>query len=341
MFFSVIVPIYKVEKYIRRCVDSVLAQSFSDFELILVDDGSTDGCPAICDAYAEQDSRIKVIHKENGGLVSARQAGIRIAQGEYIFNLDGDDAIYPDALESAWKIIESTHADMVTFSHQHWTNGHIGEPLEDLVAEGLYNKEQIRTYIFPKLLLDENMKHIYYFSWGKAIKRELAIKHQLRVDTAISLGEDLSCMIPCYLEAETVYMSKKPICLYTIRDDSLSRDFKTNQVQLLENVVVYLRKLEGNLPADFDEQISRYACFMCFVILATAAEGNHFNVAKTLKRLILNSVTKEEIPKARFGKITSKSRIAIFLIKRKCLITAFYFLYLCKEIKRIRKGGKA
>ena len=76
MLFSVIVPIYKVEKYLHRCVDSVLAQSFSDFELILVDDGSPDGCPAICDAYAEKDARVRVIHKENGGLVSARQAGM-------------------------------------------------------------------------------------------------------------------------------------------------------------------------------------------------------------------------------------------------------------------------
>ena len=91
MLFSVIVPIYNIEKYIRRCIDSVLLQSFTDFELILVDDGSPDRCGAICDEYAKKDERIKVIHKENGGLVSARQAGIKVASGDYIFHLDGDD----------------------------------------------------------------------------------------------------------------------------------------------------------------------------------------------------------------------------------------------------------
>ena len=105
MVFSVIVPIYNIEKYLTRCIDSVLAQTFSDYELILVDDGSPDNCPVICDEYAAKDARIKVIHKQNGGLVSARQAGIRIACGDYVFHLDGDDAILPDALESAYEII--------------------------------------------------------------------------------------------------------------------------------------------------------------------------------------------------------------------------------------------
>ena len=118
MLFSVIVPIYNIEKYIRRCIDSVLLQSFTDFELILVDDGSPDSCGAICDEYAKKDERIKVIHQENGGLVSARQAGIKAASGDYIFHLDGDDAVLPDALESAYKIICDTDADIVSFSYK-------------------------------------------------------------------------------------------------------------------------------------------------------------------------------------------------------------------------------
>ena len=116
MFFSVIVPIYKVEKYLTRCIESVLEQSFSDYELILVDDGSPDACPGICDRYAEKDGRIRVIHKENGGLVSARQAGIRVAAGEYVFNLDGDDALAPGALASAHEIIMETGADFRTYA---------------------------------------------------------------------------------------------------------------------------------------------------------------------------------------------------------------------------------
>ena len=92
---SVIVAIYNIEPYIRRCVDSVLAQDYQQLEIILVDDGSTDQCPAICDAYAQKDTRIKVIHKQNGGLSDARNAGLNVATGEYIGYVDGDDWIEP------------------------------------------------------------------------------------------------------------------------------------------------------------------------------------------------------------------------------------------------------
>ena len=133
MLFSVIVPIYKIEKYLPRCIDSVLAQSFDDYELILVDDGSPDHCPEICDAYAQKDARIKVIHKLNGGLVSARQAGITQAVGDYVFHLDGDDAICDDALESAYQIIREMHPDIVSFSYRRCIDGVLGDVVDDIV----------------------------------------------------------------------------------------------------------------------------------------------------------------------------------------------------------------
>ena len=340
MLFSIIVPIYNIEKYIRKCIDSVLSQSFDDYELILVDDGSPDNCPIICDEYAKRNSKIKVIHKENGGLVSARQAGIKVAEGDYIFNLDGDDALLPDALKTAHQIITETNADIVSFSYRTCINGEIGNVVEDLVEEGLYNKSQIEEHIYPNLLSNKNMEHLFYFLWGKAIKKELILKHQLNVNPAISLGEDLSCIVPCFLDANTVYFSKKDVYLYTIRNDSISTDFKTAQITQIEDVIFGLKSITANKPKDFEAQISRYSCFMCFAILAAAAEGNHFKVLKKIKELIKNSVHNEEIKNADFENLTIKSRIAIFLMKKQMITLSFYFLYLCKEIKRIRKGGK-
>jgi len=337
MVFSVIVPIYNVRKYLRRCLDSVLEQSFEDFELILVDDGSLDECPRICDEYAKKDSRVKVIHKENGGLVSARQAGIQKAGGNYIFNLDGDDALAEDALKNAYEIICETDADIVSFSYKYYKNGEISETVDDLVDEGLYNKSDIEKNIFPKLLSDKNMNHLFYFLWGKAIKRSLITEYQLKVNTDISLGEDLSCIVPCYLQADKVYMSKKTAYLYTIRDDSISTSFKTQQITQIEYVINGLRALDIRKMNDFDEQIARYSCFMCFAILAAAAEGNHFKAIKKIKELILNSLHKDEIIKANFENISLKSRIGIALMKKQKIESAFYFLYLCKEIKRILK----
>ena len=112
---SVIVPIYKVQPYIRRCIDSVMMQTYGDFELLLVDDGSPDDCGRICDEYAEKDNRIRVIHKKNGGLSDARNAGLDAATGEYIYFLDGDDCILPDLLEKAVARMECG-LDMVVFS---------------------------------------------------------------------------------------------------------------------------------------------------------------------------------------------------------------------------------
>lgn len=109
---SVIVPVYKVEPYLRECVDSILAQTYTDFELILVDDGSPDNCGAICDEYAAQDSRIRVIHQDNGGLSAARNAGLDIARGEFVTFVDSDDAIHPEYLSFLLEIHYKTGADI-------------------------------------------------------------------------------------------------------------------------------------------------------------------------------------------------------------------------------------
>lgn len=109
---SIIVPVYKVEKYLDRCVKSILDQTYTDFELILVDDGSPDNCPAMCDAWAEKDNRIRVIHKENGGLSSARNAGLDIMNGEYVTFVDSDDAIRNDYLYALKYALDKNNADI-------------------------------------------------------------------------------------------------------------------------------------------------------------------------------------------------------------------------------------
>lgn len=339
MFFSVIVPIYNVEKYLKRCIESVLGQTCKDFELILVDDGSPDNCPKICDEYAAENSNIKVIHKENGGLVSARQAGVKIASGEYVFNLDGDDALLPNALECAKQIISETDADIVSFSYKEYRNGRTKDVINNIVPVGLYNREDIEKKIYPHILSDINMDHLFYFVWGRAIRRSLVTPHQLNVTTEISLGEDISCMIPCYLEANSLYMDDTPVYLYTIRENSLTTNFTTKQITDLTGVIKGLNNISLKKPGDFDEQIARYSCFMCFAILAAAAEGTHFRYLEEIRSLIINSVNNDLIKKAYFRKITIKTRISMWLMKKEWIKTAFYFLYFIGKVKRFLKKG--
>ncbi len=335
MFFSVIVPVYKVEKYLPDCIESVLNQTFSDFELILVNDGSPDTCPEICESYKEKDSRIKMVHKPNGGLASARRAGIKVAQGDYVFNLDSDDLIESDTLECAYKIIKETDCEIVSFSYK-WVKGRQTVNItNDGLDEGLYTEGDIEKYIYPKLLMDENMNHISYYLSGKAVKRDLLTPHQLGVSEKISLGEDLCCVIPCYLHTKSVYISKKTAYLYRVREDSLSKEFNTNQIYLIENVINEISKNDMHKIVDFEEQLCRYSCFMCFAILAAAAEGNHFRSIKAIKENIINSLHNEKLPYAKFANISLKSKISVFLMKNRCYVIAFCFLNICKIIKSI------
>ncbi len=337
MFFSVIVPAYKVEKYLPNCIESVLNQTFSDFELILVDDGSPDECPRICDSYKEKDARIKVVHKQNGGLASARRAGIKVAEGDYVFNLDSDDLIESDTLECAYKIIKETECEIVSFSYRWVKNGQTVDVTNDGLDEGLYTGKNIEKCIYPRLLMDKNMGHMSYYLSGKAVKRELLTPHQLGVNEKISLGEDLCCVVPCYLSAKSVYISKKTAYLYTVRDDSLSKEFNTKQIKLVEDVINEIYKTDMKKVADFEKQLCRYSCFMCFAILAAAAEGNHFKSINELAKSIKQSVHNQKIACAEFKNISVKSRISIFFMKRKCYKAAFYFLNLCKTIKCVLK----
>lgn len=114
---SIIVPVYKAEPYLRKCIDSILNQTFKDFELILVDDGSPDRCGEICDEYALKDSRIKIIHKENSGRSSARNVGLDIAQGEYIGFVDSDDWIEPDMYEVLYSKAKIESADIIALNY--------------------------------------------------------------------------------------------------------------------------------------------------------------------------------------------------------------------------------
>lgn len=142
---SVIVPVYKVEKYIKKCVDSILAQTFTDFELWLVDDGSPDNCGAICDEYAQKDARIKVIHKKNGGLSDARNAALDVMNGKHVFFVDSDDWISEDALETMYSALERTGAKVAT--------GNIVSVYEDGTERILYSPVQEEMVLIGEEML--------------------------------------------------------------------------------------------------------------------------------------------------------------------------------------------
>lgn len=206
---SIIVPVYNSLKYLSKCVESILNQTYRDLEIILVDDGSAYLCGKACDEYADQDSRIRVIHKENGGSTSARKAGLEIADGEFVGFVDGDDWIEPDYYEKMVLAQEKTGADIVLSGHFH-DIGTDSRQVKDNFPVGVYTKEQL----LPMLLYAG-----HFFEYGvqphmvtKLFKKELAVKVQMRVDNRIVIGEDAAVVYPGVLEAEKIYISD--ICAY-------------------------------------------------------------------------------------------------------------------------------
>lgn len=167
---SIIVPIYRVEKYLKECVDSILAQTYKNFELILVDDGSPDNCPAICDGYAKQDDRVVVVHKKNGGLSDARNAGLDIAKGEYIGFVDSDDYISPIMYETLMNRIISDQSDIVICEYIC-----VDESGEIIDNNKSHRKIQSRCYLQNDFITEIAVLYgdNYLIAWDKLYRKEI------------------------------------------------------------------------------------------------------------------------------------------------------------------------
>lgn len=183
---SVIVPIYNAEKYLTECIDSILAQTLHDIEIILVDDGATDSSPAICDAYAAKESRIKVIHKNNGRAASARNAGLRIAQGEYIAFVDSDDWIAPDMYEK----MLAAGADVCLCDYVRFQGEKEFSFTQSNIREGFYDKEKIRKEVYPHLVMDGVEYPITISNCVMLIKRAIIVENGLSYREDILISED-------------------------------------------------------------------------------------------------------------------------------------------------------
>ena len=211
-FFSVIVPVYNVEKYLGDCIDSILAQTYQDFELILVNDGSKDSSGAICDAYAEKDQRVQVVHKQNGGVVSARKAGIQKSCGNYIVTVDSDDYIAADYLAHYWDIIQKKQPDIIADNFALVSEeGILIEEFCQITPEGFYSgkdlNEVLQRLLYDFKVMQYNAGSVTWNLWSKAIKRELVLPAQMAVPDIIRNGDDCAVIIPAICKAESLYIA--------------------------------------------------------------------------------------------------------------------------------------
>lgn len=236
--FSIIVPVYKVEPYLRRCVDSLLAQNFDSFEIILVDDGSPDGCPAICDEYSQQNPRIRVIHKHNGGLSEARNFGIEAAGGEYVTFVDSDDFWKGSGiLTGVWEIISRYSPDIVVsdfIKYYDDTEFYLEATPSDAGYNG-HGKLDILSYLYYK------QKDLKVSACQKFINRTLISSHLF---TKGLLSEDIDWSIGLMADAKSICIYDKAYyCYRQAREGSITNTAAEKSFYSLMTIIGKWEKL--------------------------------------------------------------------------------------------------
>ena len=233
MKISIIVPVYNAEDYLKHCVDSVLKQHFKDFELIFVDDGSADGSLEACRSYAAVDERVHVIHKNNGGVSSARNAGMSQASGEYILFLDSDDKLEDNALDILYSI--SDEADFVYGGYSAYQDDELSYSVASADA-GLYIDEDISAFIDT---CHRRSRHSFSSCWGKLYRREVIERTGMRFNEELCYAEDKLFVYRFLLECRRITATDRSIYRYCLRSSSLGSDKSSGS---------HLRQLELFLP---------------------------------------------------------------------------------------------
>ena len=258
---SIIVPIYNAENYLRRCVDSILNQEYTDYELLLVNDGSTDASGDICEEYGDRDPRVIVIQKENTGVSDSRNRALDRARGKYLQFLDSDDWITPDATRLFVRAAEEYGCDMVISDFYRV----VGERLStkgDIEEEGVLTREEFAAHMM------ENPADFYYgVLWNKLYRRDIVEEHNLRMDTDINWCEDFMFNLEYIRYAKVFYALHAPIYYYVKRKGSLASQginiSKTVKMKL--NVFEYYNNFYKHVLEEEDYEKNRLQVYRFFI----------------------------------------------------------------------------
>lgn len=237
---SVVLPIYKVEKYLDRCISSVVSQTYSNLEIILIDDGSPDNCPQICDIWAKKDSRIKVIHKENQGLGMARNTGIDHATGSYICFFDSDDSVAPDTIATCIAAAREHNAELVVFGHDDVTpdmqllDTHIPNPPQKLFTGEEITKKLLPISVYSNLKTGEDWNMVMS-SWNKLYSMDVIRRSGWRFASEREIiSEDFYSLTELYGHLNSVYVLDRAFYHYTVNNGSLSRSYRPDRFERIK-----------------------------------------------------------------------------------------------------------
>ena len=316
---SIIIPVYKVEKYLRECVDSVLSQTYKNLEIILVDDGSPDNCPQICDEYANLDTRVKVIHKENGGVSSARNMGLDNATGKYVSFVDSDDFIDKDYMFLMHKNAVETGADMVISGYYEYTGGKAIKhgKVKPCVVDVDASDKKFTDFIYSAFIISKNNAGAV---WNKLLLRENIII--TRFNTDLKVAEDSIFVMNAMFESKRISMMTE--CLYYYRQNNASVThlyhdwaFQNHIDYLAEMENIFLKiKIQKNKKEKYLKIVKSFSVRVFFCQeLKYRVKGYRQNIQKVRQSELYKYFKLKHILKVGTLKMKLKSIVVWFLVK--------------------------
>lgn len=346
---SIVIPVYKVpERALRRCIESVLGQSLRDIEVLLVDDGSPRGgsggadtysCPQICDEYAEKDSRVIVIHKENGGLCSARNAGFLRSSGEYVMFVDGDDFVEPDMCREMYEKAIETGVQLVICSlfRDYGTRVSICKsPLED---GHIYEGEECRSLQQQVLDYTANLSAAY----GKLFLRSFLSDGPILHDEALRQGaEDIEFNLRVFGRLKRAVYMDRPFYHYVYNENSISAAWTQGNIKC---VLACFRKMKAYIDeSEGREDLQKWFCNRLLYVICTAAVSGYFSPAIHMpyrkrvagfQRFLKVPMVKEALESDFREGISGQRKAVLFAASHRL----FLFLYLLGKLRRWQKGS--
>ncbi len=320
---SFIVPIYNVEKYLKRCINSLINQTTTNIEIILIDDGSTDGCKDICDYFAEKDHRIVVIHKTNSGLGYARNAGIKIAKGKYISFIDSDDSISTDFAKVTTKLIEENNADLIEFNLKEVNTNNVEKIKYLKIKTGTYNKFDIDSTILKNYISDSGERivnsvctHLYKSDIIK--KNNILFYSEREVYT-----EDFIFNLMYLKYVNKIVVIDEPLYNYNYNPLSLTKSYRNNYLnmilkrdELVKNILLNLYNRKDLI--DFvDKKFLRISPSFIFNVMKLKGILPKNEIIIEINKIINSPELVKVLKKIKYNNLPKKKLIIYYLMKFK------------------------
>ena len=320
---SIVIPIYNVEAYLDRCVQSVVNQTYKNLEIILVDDGSPDNCPVICDAWAQKDSRIKVIHKKNEGLGYARNTGIDNATGDYICFFDSDDYVESTLVEACYQVAIREKADIVSYGNDNVTaEGKIAGERIPSPPKDVYTGDEIKKKLIPRLLSNdaetgEDWKLILSACYT-LISVSLIQKTGWRfVSEREIISEDFYSMFELYQQVEKAAFIRKVLYHYSVNPKSLSRVYRKDRYTKIKQLVAAMTALSEKYHCDVEQEISSMFLGGVMSVIKQIAASKENNKRKLIKEVITDEYLQNVLSNYHYAGEGKTKKILFWAMKKK------------------------